>query len=252
MTTTDQRLAGRIAFVTGTGSGIGQATAIRLAAEGARVACCDLKGADETAATIVEAGGTASAQQLDVTDFDAVRAAVDETIDAWGGIDIACNIAGIGHFAWSHEETAEGFDQVVQVNLNGTFHVCRATLPSLIERKGVIINTASNAALVGMPWSAAYCASKGAVVQLTKALAREYNDEGVRVNAVAPGGTNTNILHQFANLPEGGDPAAIMRFISPFGYAEPDDIAATFAFIASDDARFMTGSIVPVDGGLTA
>ncbi len=177
------RLAGKVAFVTGAGSGIGRATAIRLAAEGARVACADVVGADTTAASIAGEGHDADGYVVDVTDYESVAAAVDSTIAASDGIDIVCNIAGIGHFAWSHEETPEAFDRVVKVNLNGSFHVCRAALPSLLERKGVIINTASNTGLMGAPWSAAYCASKGGVIQLTKALAREYNSHGLRVNA---------------------------------------------------------------------
>lgn len=252
MTDHPRRLVDRVAFVTGAGRGIGRATAIRLAAEGAKVACTDVKSADETAATITDAGGIATGHQLDVTDFPAVESVVNETIARWGGIDVVCNIAGIGHFAWSHEETPEGFDEVVRVNLNGTFHVCRAALPSLLERKGVIINTASNTALMGAPWSAAYCASKGGVVQLTKALAREYNTHGLRVNTIAPGGTNTKIVESFAMFPEGADPKEVNRMISPFGMAEPDDLAAAFAFVASDEARFMTGAVISVDGGLTA
>jgi meso-butanediol dehydrogenase/(S,S)-butanediol dehydrogenase/diacetyl reductase len=249
---TDRRLFGRVALVTGAGSGIGRATAIRLAAEGASVACADLKGASETAAAIRVDGGEAIAADVDVTDFAIVQTAVDEAIAAFGGIDIVCNIAGIGHFAWSHEESPEAFDEVIQVNLNGTFHVCRAALPTLLERKGVIINTASNTGLMGAPWSAAYCASKGGVVQLTRALAREYNSHGLRVNAIAPGGTNTNIIEQFSIIPDGADGNELFRMISPFGSAEPDDIAAAYAFVASDEARFMTGSIIPIDGGLTA
>jgi meso-butanediol dehydrogenase/(S,S)-butanediol dehydrogenase/diacetyl reductase len=249
---TDRRLFGRVALVTGAGSGIGRATAIRLAAEGAGVACADVKGASETAAAIRVGGGEAIAADVDVTDFAIVQTAVDEAIATFGGIDIVCNIAGIGHFAWSHEESPEAFDEVIQVNLNGTFHVCRAALPTLLERKGVIINTASNTGLMGAPWSAAYCASKGGVVQLTRALAREYNSHGLRVNAIAPGGTNTNIIEQFSIFPDGADVNELYRLISPFGSAEPDDIAAAYAFVASDEARFMTGSIIPVDGGLTA
>jgi NAD(P)-dependent dehydrogenase (short-subunit alcohol dehydrogenase family) len=246
------RLAGKVAFVTGAGSGIGRATAIRLAAEGARVACADVVGADVTAASIAGEGRDADGYVVDVTDYESVAAAVDSTIAAWDGIDIVCNIAGIGHFAWSHEETPEAFDRVVKVNLNGSFHVCRAALPSLLERKGVIINTASNTGLMGAPWSAAYCASKGGVIQLTKALAREYNSRGLRVNAIAPGGTNTSIIESFSTFPEGADGKELYRMMSPFGSAEPEDIAAAFAFVASDEARFMTGSIIPIDGGLTA
>lgn len=145
------------------------------------------------------------------------------------------------------------FDKIVAVNLNGTFYMCRYALPHLLAGEGnrVIINTASNAGLMGLPWSAAYCASKGGVVNLTKALAYEYRDKGIRVNAVAPGGTNTNIIHQFTDLPKGGDYSLMAKMMSPVQNAEPSEMGEAFAFIASDKARFMTGSIVSVDGGLT-
>ena len=115
----------------------------------------------------------------------------------------------------------------------------------------MIVNTASNTGKMGQPWSAAYCASKGGVVLLTKALAEEYIGK-VRVNAIAPGGTNTAIVHSFADLPEGGDFKQMHKMMSVLGMADPSDLAAGFAFVASDEARFMTGSIVSIDGGLTA
>jgi NAD(P)-dependent dehydrogenase (short-subunit alcohol dehydrogenase family) len=246
------RFSGRRAIVTGTGSGIGRATAMRLASEGAAVACLDLQGAEQTAAGIVKAGGMATAVTCDVSDATAVAAAVDAAVDELGGLDIVCNIAGIGHFAWSHEETPEWFDRIVRVNLNGTFYVCRAALPHLLAGDGgVIVNTASTAGLVGQPWSAAYCASKGGVVMMTKAMAYEYRAKGIRVNAVAPGGTRTNIIESFKTLPAGADFKEMARIMTPMGQCEPEEIAATFAFVASDEARYMTGAIVSIDGGVT-
>ena len=242
------RFAGSRVLVTGAGSGIGRATAERFAAEGAQVACLDLRGHDDTAATI---GAAAHAIACDVSSASAVEAAVATAVTALGGLDIVCNIAGIGHFAASEKESPDDFDKIVAVNLNGTFYVCRYTLPHLLEHGGVIINTASTAGLIGQPWSAAYCASKGGVVLLTKALAYEYRSKGVRVNAVAPGGTNTNIINSFTNLPEGADFKMLNKIMTPMKNAEPAEIASTFAFIASDEARYMTGAVVSIDGGIT-
>lgn len=251
------RVTGRRVFVTGAGSGIGRATALRFAAEGASVACADLKGADVTAADIESAGGRAIAFDLDVTDSAAVESVVNSAASTLGGLDVTCNIAGIGHFAHSHEETPEWFDRIVSVNLNGTFYVTRYSLPHLkaasesTGRDGVVINTASTSGLMGAPWSAAYCASKGGVVNLTRALAYEYRGKGVRVNAIAPGGTNTNIVNSFMSLPEGADYKLMSKIMTPMDQAEPDEIANMFVFIASDEGRYMTGSIVVMDGGIT-
>ncbi|MFM8483757.1 MAG: SDR family NAD(P)-dependent oxidoreductase, partial [Actinomycetota bacterium] len=153
------RMTGRRVFVTGAGSGIGRATALRMAAEGARVACADLKGAMDTAAEIKGSGGQAHGFDLDVTSATAVQSAIDAAASSLGGLDVLCNIAGIGHFAHSHEETPEWFDRIVSVNLNGTFYCSRYALPHLMKsaeangRDGVIVNTASTSGLMGAPWA---------------------------------------------------------------------------------------------------
>jgi NAD(P)-dependent dehydrogenase (short-subunit alcohol dehydrogenase family) len=244
-----ERFGRKVALVTGAGSGIGRAVAQRFAAEGAKVACLDLGGHAETAAGI---GAKAMAIDCDVSDYAAVDAAVAAASNGLGPIDIVCNVAGIGWFANSHEEDPARFAKAIAVNLTGTFHVCRAALPAMVERKaGIIVNTASTAGMMGQPWSAAYCASKGGVVLMTKALAFEYREIGIRINAVAPGGTKTNIVGGFSP-PPGADWKKMTKMMSEFPMAEPEEMANVFAFIASDEARFMTGSLVAMDGGITA
>ncbi len=247
------RFTDRVAVVTGAGSGLGRATAHRLADEGGPVAAVDLDGdaAEKTVAEIGELGGTARAYSTDVSNPAAVRSAVDAAADDLGRPQVLVNAAGIGSFAHTVEETYERWSAILGVNLTGTFLMCQATLPYLLDGGGAIVNVASNAGLMGQPYSAAYCASKGGVVNLTRALAVEYLRRGVRVNAVAPGGMNTPMIAGF-RMPEGVNMKEFARVTSPLGAAEPEEVAGVIAFIASDDGRYMAGSIVSVDGGITA
>lgn len=248
-----RRFEGKTAIVTGAGSGLGRATAIRLAAEGAAVGCFDLvvDAAAKTADDIGQAGGSGRAYRVDVADPGSVREAVAAAAAALGRPSVLVNCAGIGKFANSHEMPFEDWSRIIGVNLTGTFLMAQAVLPYMLDGGGNIVNIASNAGLMGAPYSAAYCASKGGVIQLTRALADEYLRRGVRVNVVAPGSINTPLQEAFQQLPEGANLKAIAKLITPLGSAEPEEIAALVAFVASDEGRYMTGSVVSIDGGLT-
>jgi NAD(P)-dependent dehydrogenase (short-subunit alcohol dehydrogenase family) len=254
------RFAGKSALVTGAASGIGRATARRLAAEGAAVACLDISAehldsvvAEINAAPAPEgqAPGRAVAYRCNVTSEDEVGSVVEAANRDLGPVTAVCNVAGIGAFGLATETSMDLWDRIIAVNLTGTFLICRATLPTLLEHGGSITNTVSTAGVMGQPYSAAYCASKGGVALLTKALAVEYMAQGVRVNGVAPGGVDTPLIHGFG-LPEGADMKALDRIMSPMGYCSPAEVAACIAFLASDEAGYISGSILSIDGALSA
>jgi meso-butanediol dehydrogenase / (S,S)-butanediol dehydrogenase / diacetyl reductase len=244
------RFDGRVALVTGAGSGIGRAVALRLAEEGAAVLAVDLD-ADRLAATQELAGGTVEPHVADLADADSCTAAVVACLQRFGQLDVLGNIAGIYLAAHTTDMTRDQYRRVMAVNLDACFYLAQAAIPHLLETAGTIVNIASNAGLQGVPYSAAYCMSKGGVVQLTRSLAVEFLKTPLRVNAIAPAGTNTNIAAT-ASFPSDVDPDLARRMGGLRGLAEPEEVAALFAFLASDEARSITGAVYTLDNGLTA
>lgn len=255
---TAKRLAGRRALVTGAGSGIGLATACRLAADGASVAVLDAR--DEGVAAAVEAVGSDSTVGLrcDVGDEVDVQQAVERAAASLGGLDVVVTSAGIVRTGSTHDMPLGDWDAVIRVNLTGTFLVLKHSLAHLLAAGGgAIVTIGSVASVVAAGRACSYDASKGGVLQMTKAIAVEYAEAGVRANCVCPGIVTTNLfansvaLHGPDAPPTGQTPPSRLQVPMSRG-AAPEEIAAVVAFLCSDDASFVTGSAVLADGGYTA
>lgn len=254
-----ERLSERVVLVTGAASGIGRATAARLAAEGARVLACDVTAeALDASATEADdgaqAGGGAVAHLLDVSDENATASAVDLVLERWGRLDGLVNAAGILRTARTHESDLETWNRILGVNATGTYLMCRAALPHLIEAKGAIVNFASTSTFFGHPWMAAYAASKGAIQSLSQTLAVEYALDGVRVNCVAPGSVHSGITGgvEFPADLTRDEGKLVRRIMSPTGFGQPEDVAGVIAMLLSDDGRHITGETIRIDGGTHA
>ena len=249
------RFDGRVSFVTGAGSGIGQAMALRLAAEGATVVCSDIneQSAQATAARAEEAGGKAIANALDTSDEAAVKEALAKTVRDLGRLDVLMNNAGVARRGW---------DETLPVNLSGVYYGLIHACPIMAAQGGgTIVNTASAAGLVAltpaaagtgeaMSWTSSYVATKHGVVGLTKQFAVSFGPARVRVNAVCPGYIETEMTRANRERPGG---RAFMESLQPMArLGQPQEVAAVAAFLASDDASFVTAVAMPVDGGYTA
>jgi len=254
------RLDGKIALITGAASGIGRASAERMATEGAAIMCADIDGdgAEQTALTIEQRGGSASFLALDVSSEAEVKGAVEKTVQELGGLDILFNNAGVGggDFGW---------DGTIAINLSGVYYGLFYGVPIMVERGGgAVINTASIAGLVGLtlgslsedqpvemaPGTGAYIAAKHGVAGLTKQFAVAFGAKGVRVNAIAPGYIETPMTEGIRDIDGATE---YLKSLHPLGrLGQPEEIAAAAAFLASDEASFINGIVLPVDGGYTA
>jgi NAD(P)-dependent dehydrogenase (short-subunit alcohol dehydrogenase family) len=250
-------LSGRSVIVTGAASGIGRATALRFAAEGAKVVVADLnaEAAKDTVAAIEAAGGTALAVAGDLSDPTVIADVVAQTVESYGGVDVLVNNAGImdGMTAAADVTDAE-WERVLRINLTAPFALTRAVLPHMLAAgRGAIVNTASEASLRGSAAGTAYTVSKHGVLGLTKSLAIMYRDKGIRTNAIAPGGTVTNIATTMNLDTEGAGPRTLGAYMGNVGRtAEADEQAAAIVFLASDAASNINGVILPVDNGWSA
>ena len=248
------RLAAKVCIVTGAGSGIGRATAIRLAEEGARVTCVDVNEttAAETAKMIGEA---AFAVGADVSDDAQVRAYTAGTVERWGKLDVVFNNAGVNLPTVFHEATDELINRTIDVNLKGCIFGSRAAIPYMLEAGGgSIINTGSVNSLVSEPFLSIYAASKGAILMLSKSIALDYAKQNIRCNCLCPGWVDTPVNYAHAEMLGGLEHVyATIDSFQPIGRpGEPREIANVVLFLASDESSFMTGSAVVADGAMTA
>jgi len=252
-----ERLRGKRAIVTGAGSGIGRAIALRLSQEGGRVVLSDVDegAATSAAAEISEAGGETLVHKTDVTRSGEVEALVHTAVEAWDGLDVMVNNAGIGVAGTSTNTSEEDYEKVMDVCLRGTFLGMKYAIPAIRDSGGgSVINMSSVAALVGITDRAVYSAAKGAILAITRAAAIDHVQEGVRVNCIAPGTVDTPWIGRItAGYDDPEEARANMQARQPHGrFVTPEEIAAMAAYLASDESASVIGACMIVDGGVTA
>ena len=243
------RLKDKVSIITGAGQGIGKATALKFAQEGAKVICCDINpsAAHQAAADIQAAGGEAMGFMVDVTKKDTIKAMVDAVVAKYGRIDTLVNNAGITQDAQMKKMTEDQFDQVIEVNLKGAWNFLKAGARPLMKCKGRVVNITSVVGITGNAGQANYAASKAGLIGFTRSVAKEYAGRGVLVNCVAPGFIDTDMT---AALPEAAR-SALLEAIPLGRLGSPVDVAGAILFLASDLAAYVTGQTVIVDGGMT-
>jgi NAD(P)-dependent dehydrogenase (short-subunit alcohol dehydrogenase family) len=251
------RFSGKVAVITGSASGIGRATALKFGQEGAKVVIADFdqKGGEETVRLIKDSKGEAFFVKVDVTKADEVQNMVERTVKEYGRLDIIFNNAGTeGPIKLLHETTEQEFNKVIDINLKGVFLCSKHVIPQMIKQGGgVIVNASSESAIIGHAQWSIYCASKAGVMLLTKAMAAEYGRRNIRVNCTCPAPVLTPMLEREAIALGKEQTYESFKAMSVFGRsAKPEEIANVVAFLASDDASWITGAAINVDGGWTA
>jgi meso-butanediol dehydrogenase / (S,S)-butanediol dehydrogenase / diacetyl reductase len=229
-----KRFEGKVVLVTGAASGIGKATATRLAEEGGTVVTLDVADGVDI--------------KCDISDEQQVADAMAAVIAKHDRLDVLCNVAGVLRSDHTHEIKLADWDRIIRINLTGTFLMCRAAIPHLLKSKGNIVNTSSTSALGSHPWMAAYAASKGGILSMTRVIAVEYAKQGLRANCVCPGGINTPLHGQF-RMPKNADLELLRGAMPLVPQVGPEYAASVIAFLASDDAKYMNGAEIRADGG---
>lgn len=246
-----QRFTGKNILVTGAAAGIGRATVERLASEGGQVFCVDVSesGLRETVEAVSRAGGKAEWALCDVGQLESIRQVVVKAIETMGRLDVLINVAGVIKMQNFERSTDDNWHRIIGINLTGTYWMCRECIPHLLASKGNIVNVSSTSAIRGLPWGAAYAASKGGVSAMTKSIAVEFAKQGLRANTVCPGSISTG-MNNNNTLPDKMDFSLIPRIDAMMGQKGPEYVASVIALLASDqDGGHITGSEYVMDGG---